>query len=131
MSPVTRSHGSLAVLAASLIYAGPVLGQVTSPGGGRIGRGTSDHYPGQSDAVRPHYGGYFDPGGLYGYGTYEPYYGFSPYLYDTPYLNTTPTYSRGYFNVYGAAARSPNARSTASAHITVTLPADARLWFDD
>jgi uncharacterized protein (TIGR03000 family) len=97
----------------------------------------------------PYYGGY---GGYYPY--YYGSYG-DDYAYDTyPYAWSGPTYDSGYSSSYGdvapyygdgtASAAPPagsyqsfyppataTAPSDRSAHVTVNVPADARLWFDD
>jgi uncharacterized protein (TIGR03000 family) len=94
-----------------------------------------------------YYGGYRYPYAHYGYRPYYGSYGYYPYLY-----NTYPSYDFGYSGsydagplYYGGAAYSTPSSDTyqafypppaviptdTSAHINVTVPADAEIWFDD
>jgi uncharacterized protein (TIGR03000 family) len=124
-------------------------------GGAHFGGG---HYGGfyHGDA---HYGGYRYGGYHYGrsYGRYGyPYYGgygYYPYSYGSygysypSYDWSIPTYDSGYAGTYGDGATSalPSAGayqafyppatdstpSDTSAHVTITVPAGAQVWFDD
>jgi uncharacterized protein (TIGR03000 family) len=102
-----------------------------------------------------HHGGWWYPGyyGYYGawpsyYGSY-PYSGYSGYYpytyspdwsspaYDSGYYGSyggvTPSYSDGYQAYYPPATVAPNAASAQSdetAHVTVSAPSDAEVWFD-
>jgi uncharacterized protein (TIGR03000 family) len=129
-------------------------------GGGHFGGGHVGYYHGGYHGGYPHtyyhhpyYGNHhFYP--FYGYG--YPYYAYSyPYLYDTyPYVASSPTYDSGYYGSYGygtpsypnlsASVTAPSAgyqyqafyppttaESDTSAHVTVSVPAGARLWFDN
>src|SRR5262249_29968432 len=105
-----------------------------------------------------HYGGYHygRSHGHYGYRYSYPYYGgygYYPYSYGSygysypSYDGSIPTYDSGYAGSYGDGATSavpsagdyqafyPPATDTApsdtSAHVTVTVPAGAQVWFDD
>jgi uncharacterized protein (TIGR03000 family) len=109
-----------------------------SPASG-AGNGRYHHYSGRY--------GYYPNYGLYG-GSY-------PYYYDSyPYTYSGPTYDSGYSDTYGEAAPDygygsdvvapptvnyrqlyPSSAGTAqadtSAHLTVNVPPDAQLWFND
>jgi uncharacterized protein (TIGR03000 family) len=104
----------------------------------------------RSNWYRPYYGGYR----RWGWGSYYPwyggYYGYPSYLYSNPYyygypsygagLTSVPTYDPGYSSFYYEPAPSTTyiapssdlssepAQPDASARVTVTLPAGARLW---
>ena len=97
-------------------------------GGGRFGGSEFRTY-------RPDYGFYGYPYyGSYGYDTYDPYY-YNAY----PYTSLSPTYDSGYNGPYTAsmpidansnAATAPASSPDNTAHVTVSVPADAHIFFD-
>jgi uncharacterized protein (TIGR03000 family) len=111
-------------------------------GGGHFGGGRSGGYRGGMYHGGSRYGGYH-----YGYGRYRPYYGgygYYPYSYNTyPYVDSdedvTPPNPDDYPTVTLPAASdqagSPPATGSdqpdSNAHVTVNVPADAQVWFDD
>jgi uncharacterized protein (TIGR03000 family) len=116
-------------------------------GGGHYGGG---HFGGLRGGSHHHYGyHHYYPGyGFYGYYPYA--YDYYPYYSDTyPYAGSAPAYDYGYdgdqtlpyaegppgatfsFDAYNAAV-APNTASLRAdkvAHMTVHVPADARVWF--
>jgi uncharacterized protein (TIGR03000 family) len=114
----------------------------------RGGRGGGGHYGGASvggyraGAYRgaAYYGGYRYSNARYGYRPYNRSYGYAPYLYGVPaydlgysppnYPDTTneTTTSDSYEPLFPPPAILP-ALDT-SAHISVTVPEDAEIWFD-
>jgi uncharacterized protein (TIGR03000 family) len=82
-------------------------------------------------------GGWWYPG-FYGYYGASPYYyGYYPYYgYSDYYPYTSPAYDSGYYSSYGDVTpsylnsdRSVTAQPDTRAQITVSLPADAEIWF--
>jgi uncharacterized protein (TIGR03000 family) len=144
------SFGSALLLAGAAVLVTPGLGQAQRGGGGHGGgdHGGGGHVGGGFGGAR--YGGYrggFYPGGgryggyRYGYG-----YGYYPYYDTAPYAWSSPTYDSGYSGSYGGASADgttsdappvsnyqtlyPPVTDTL-AHVTVKVPADARVWFED
>jgi uncharacterized protein (TIGR03000 family) len=116
-------------------------GHIGGFGGGHIG---GNHFGGYHGGLyRGGYGyGYHNHYGLYG--TY-PYFGYSSY--DYPYGLSGPAYGSGYddfygeeppSNLYGSTSVTPSAGSDpfftppadTIAHLTVSVPAGAQLWFE-
>jgi uncharacterized protein (TIGR03000 family) len=122
-------------------------------GGAHFGGGFGAYHGGFN------HGGYGSGFGYHSYYGYHPsygydnYYGYYPYYntypsssYDTyPYVESSPTYDSGYAGSYGDVGSStppavnyqsfyPPATATTEsdngAHVTVTVPAGAQLWFD-
>ena len=120
-------------------------------GGAHIG---AAHFGGYHGGYHSGYGGYHPYYGYhdyyhpsYGYG-YYPYYGGYPYLwsglatdpgYGGDYAQVAPTYlddttsvsppATGYQSYYAPATRTD--QPDGIAHITVNVPPDAKVWFDD
>jgi uncharacterized protein (TIGR03000 family) len=104
-------------------------------GGARFGGG---HFGGarfggsEFRTYRPNYG-------IYGYPYYGAY-GYDPYYYDAyPYTSVSPTYDSDYNGPYTAAmpneadnsaAAAPPSSPDNTAHVTVSVPADARIFVD-
>jgi uncharacterized protein (TIGR03000 family) len=114
-------------------------------GGGRFGGAHFGGYRGGMYHGGANYGGHH-----YGYGRYRPYYGgygyydYYPYSYNTyPYVESdedvTPSDPHGYPTVTlpassdqaGSSAATGSDQPDANAHVTVNVPADAQVWFDD
>jgi uncharacterized protein (TIGR03000 family) len=151
------SIGGLLLLAGATVLVTPGSGQAQHRGGGGHGggfhgggfhgggfRGSGFHHGGF------HHGG-FHHGGRGWYPGYYGYYGGSPYYYGSyPYGGysnyypstyspdwSSPAYNSGYYGSYGGvtppypASYSPaTVQPDAIAQITVSLPADAVIWFD-
>ena len=88
----------------------------------------------------PRYYGYYGAWPYY-YGSYPDYgdYGYYPYSYDT-YSDgsSSPAYDSGYYDSYGNVTSfypdsglSGTAQPDTRARITVSVPADAEIWFND
>lgn len=148
------SFGGMLLLVGAVVFTTPEFGQAAGHGGGHGGGG---HYGGGFGGYHGGYnhGGYGhsfgshpDYGYHHSYG-YYPYRGYSDYYGSYPYYNTYPyvgsSYDSGYSGSYGdvgsstppavnyqsfyppaTAATEPDNR----AHVTVTLPAGAQVWFD-
>jgi uncharacterized protein (TIGR03000 family) len=79
------------------------------------------------------------PGYYGGYGAWPYYYGSYPYSSDPySYGSLSPAYDSGYDDSYGELTTSypnsytpPLAQPDLSAHVTVSAPADAEIWFND
>jgi uncharacterized protein (TIGR03000 family) len=88
-----------------------------------------------------HGGGWWYPGYYGRYGAWPYYYGYYPYsgYYGTyPYDWSNPAYDSGNYNSDGDVTSSyPDSYTPAaaqpdiSAHVTVSVPADAEIWFDE
>jgi uncharacterized protein (TIGR03000 family) len=86
-----------------------------------------------------HDGGRWWYPGYYGYYPYYGYYGYSPYSYDVPsYDWPSRAYDSGYYGSYeGVTPAYPDgyspvtAQPDTSAHVTLSAPADAVIWFND
>jgi len=115
-------------------------------GGGHVGGFPGGVNHGGFRYYRPNYGfyNYGYPYGFYNYGSpyYGSYgYGYSPYYYDNgQYSGSSPTSDSdsygGYtdplwFDADGTAAAAKSAQSDTLAHVTVKVPADAHIWFND
>jgi uncharacterized protein (TIGR03000 family) len=77
--------------------------------------------------------------GYYGYyGAWPYYYGYYPYSYDAySYGSSSPAYDSGYYGAYGGVTSSypdsyfpATAQPDTSAHVTVSVPADAEIWLE-
>jgi len=147
------SYGGTLLLAGAAVFAMPGPARAQHGGGGHGGGG---HFGGANFGGGhfggAHYGGYhggFYHGGSgygyphayypnYGYHRYYPhYYNYYPYPYDTyPYDGSGSTYNSGYYSPYGEEPSDTVAPETApappdnTAHVTVSVPADAEVWFD-
>jgi uncharacterized protein (TIGR03000 family) len=120
-------------------------------GGTRFGGSHSGLYRGSYGYGYPH--AYYHHYGLYGTYPYFGLYGYYPYSYNYyPYDWSGPAYGSGYYapygvetpsDLYGYSSGTPPAASDPSftpaatsqpdtiAHLTVNVPAGARLWFED
>jgi uncharacterized protein (TIGR03000 family) len=87
--------------------------------GGRYGNYHPYH------GYRRHLYGYYPYSSYYPYSGYYPNYDSYPYEYDYPYDDSYPSYTSP--PVYGSDV---GTQPDQIAHVTVTLPAKARLWFD-
>jgi uncharacterized protein (TIGR03000 family) len=121
-------------------------------GGARFGGYRGGYFGGYHHGY-PHTYGYrhfYRP--YFGYYPYYGYYDYYPYSYSTyPYVGLSPTYDSGYYgsnedvtasdpDAYAAVTPPAGsyqsfyppatAQPDTSAHVTVNVPADARLWFD-
>jgi uncharacterized protein (TIGR03000 family) len=100
----------------------------------------SGYYPySYNSGYYPYDSGYYPYSNDSGYSPYSNDSGYSPYSNDT-YSNgsSSPAYDPGYYDSYGPLTSSyPDSYSPATAqpdtraHITVSVPADAALWFND
>jgi uncharacterized protein (TIGR03000 family) len=91
------------------------------------------HYGGYH--YRPYYGGYYPYYNYYPYDySYYPYYSSYPYYYSD--LSSGSVYDPGYSSGLPlsseqlSSASTPPAQADTSVHVTVNVPAGARLWFD-
>jgi uncharacterized protein (TIGR03000 family) len=146
-------YGGMLLLAGAAVFVTPGSGRAQR-GGGHFGGGHFGGYHGGFYRGGGYHYGYHYGYPHYGYRHYYPYYGYYyPYSYGTyPYVWSSPGYGSGSYGSYGGVTPSypdgytsvtPPAASyqsfyppvTAepdpSAHITVNVPAGARLWFDD
>jgi uncharacterized protein (TIGR03000 family) len=136
------SYGGMLLLAGAAILATPGSGLAHGGGGGHFG---GAHFGGA------HFGGYHYgyPRAYYGYHHYHyPYYGYSSYYppyydsygylgpgtgYELRYYggsgDEAPYYSNGY-EAYSSPATGTDQPDNI-AHVTVNVPADALVWFDD
>jgi uncharacterized protein (TIGR03000 family) len=151
--------GGMLLLAGGIVLMTPGLGQAQHGGGGHgggahfggahFGGGNFGGYRGGSYYGGSHYGGYHYgyPYAHYGHRSYYPYYG--SYGYSYPYYDNTypygsyedvaPDYADGTTSAAPSAgdyqSLYPPATATApsdnNAHLTVNVPADARVWIDD
>jgi uncharacterized protein (TIGR03000 family) len=145
------SFGGLLLLAGALVLVTPGSGQAQRHGGGgsRGGgfRGGGFHGGGFNRGFHAgfnrgfHHGG-FHHGGLWWYPRYYgyyPYYGYSNYYpYTYSYGSSSPAYDSGDYGSYGDVTSSylgsdlsATAQPDTSAHVTVSVPADAEIWIDD
>ena len=129
------SYGGVVLLVGALVLATPTLG-LAQHGGGDLGGFHGGLYNGGIHHggygyYRPHYGfyGYGYPYYSYGYPYYGSY-GFDsyPYYYDSgdygSYTDIAP---------YDAPLTTfaPSTQPDTRAHVTVNVPSDARIWFND
>jgi len=159
MFRTAHTLGCILVLSVVSVLVTPGLSQAQRGGRGGGGHYSGTHVGGYQGAV--HVGGYhpgaYHSGYHYGDGRYYGGYGYPHTNYGTygyyPYLyNTYPSYDSGYLGSYGAAPLyygdsaygTPSSDSyqafyppptvipsDTSAHLTVTVPEAAEIWFDD
>jgi uncharacterized protein (TIGR03000 family) len=148
MFRTAHTLGCILVLTVVAVLVTPGISQAQRGGG----RGGGGHYGGARVGGyqgAAHVGGYHAAGYHYGdgryFGGYHPYYGsygYYPYLYNSypsydygaaPLFDAGATYATPSSDTYQANYPPPTVTipSDASAHITVSVPADAQIWFDD
>ena len=138
MFRTAHTLGCILVLIVVAVLVTPGISQAQR-GGGRGGGGghyggasVGGYHPGAyhgaaySGGYRPGYGNYRYPYANYGYRPYYGSYGYDPF-YDGGATYATPS-SDTYQSFYPPPAVIP---SDTSAHIAVSVPADAQIWFDD
>jgi len=147
MFRTAHTLGCVLVLSVVAVLVTPGLSQAQHGGHGGGGHYSGAHVGGYHTGGYGHYdSGYRSPYAHYGYRPYYGSYGYNPYL-----SNTYPSYDSGYYGSYGAAplyygdathGSSPGAYqafyppttvtmpSDTSAHLSVSVPAGAEIWFD-
>ena len=143
MFRATHTLGCMLVLSMAAVLMTPGLSHAQRGGrggGGRIAGASVGGYRAGAYRGPANYGGYRYP---YAHDAYRPYYGsyrYSPYLYSVPAydLGISPPYYSDTTNEtrsaesYDAFYPPPEVLPTfdTSAHIRVTVPASAEIWFD-
>lgn len=153
------SYGGTLLLTGAAFLAMPGSGWAQHSGGGHSGGAhfSGSHFGG-THYSGSHFGGYHggfyhnnyhygDPHAYhyphygypnYGYRYHSPYYGSYPYN-TAPYGLSGSAYDSGYDGLYGEASSSlddtstygiPLAQSDHTAHVTLSAPADAEIWFN-
>jgi uncharacterized protein (TIGR03000 family) len=131
----TLLFGGLLLLAAAAVLVTPGSGQAQHRGGGGHSGGRPiGGFHGGAHSGGFHHGGFHHGGFHHGgrnwsyprYYGYYPYSGYADYYPDTSSPDwSSPPYDSGYYGSYGDVTS-----SDARAQITVSVPADAEIWFE-